>query len=151
MQDSWPYIRPWTDHLVMSSFVLIQPAFLWCLAGYEWVGLLLTMSALLSALYHRYGERASVISFFDITFAVTTLLVTLVVYWADVVERSTLGMEWHLPVIFVGMLCLALYAMSHHAYEKFNVKAYDNIHLAWHVAVIIGQCLLASAVYDAKI
>jgi hypothetical protein len=31
------------------------------------------------------------------------------------------------------------------------LRAYDNIHLAWHVAVIIGQCLLASAVYDAKI
>jgi hypothetical protein len=150
MMGVWPRKRPWTDHLVLSSFVFLQPAYLWHLAGYWWVGLLVVVSAAMSVWYHRLAERERWSSLLDMIMATVTCAATVAVYGAEVVPSGA-GMEWHFPVLFVGLMCGGLYVLSHRAHDQYNKEAYQKVHLAWHIAVVIGQLVLASAVYAVKV
>jgi hypothetical protein len=138
-------MRTFFDPLVLTSWLFVVPAFLWALSGCVIESLIVMLAAASAVVYHRRQEPAGVVLAVDQMLAVGALVLTLERYYVTAMRLD----GWAVAVVIIGIIAVQIYGLNRAAYARADLEAYESIHVAWHVVVLVGQCVLALAVWCA--
>ena len=123
--------------MMWSNFMFFWNAYLWFLVGYTVASICVLSSAIASLIYHYFRESEQISMMVDMILATSTLAVTI------------FSAKDHLSLFgWITSLCILVIALK---VKELPTIEYEGRHLAWHILVSMGQCILALSVHSPHI
>lgn len=124
-----------SDPVLWSNFLFFGNSYIWFVCGSLFACVTVAITACASLAYHWFREDRELLHTIDKLCASFALGVTLFVAGSSL---SILGWALVLLILLVG---LAFKAEAHKHWR--TDRYYDGYHVAWHMAVVMGQLCLA--------